>query len=150
MYNKQLGPVELVLGRLELIRWVEGGEWERKRICNHCTTKIGSLEVPLFTQDQVLCCHHDIGSWWVLPQPRETRTLCFPMAPCPYGPGATLLSAATPRRHTWNSIMTSWSWNLLSRSSCRETGFTSGRTKSRNCQPETFHFPSPEGNPGLD
>lgn len=45
-----------------------------------------------------------------------------------------------PGKRTLKSIMMSWSWNLLSRSSCRETGFTSARTKRRNFRPGHLHL----------
>lgn len=165
LYNSWPGQTELGLGRAKLIRWDED-EGCRKGSGYITTAGPGQegLEVPLCSQEWTSAvtmvqtqgkCHLSLWKWslptiWCHhPKPRETRTLCFPYAQAHKAHGPPLPSTTMLRKHTLKSIMMSWSWNLLSRSNCRETGFTSGRTKSRKFRPERFYLLSPEEGSGL-
>lgn len=85
-----------------------------------CRHGVGMLTKSVLLRVSPSTQHHH-------PQPGEARhTLCL----SPHDPGSPL------RKLTLKSIMMSCSWNLLSRSSCRETGLTSGRTENGNLRPQ--------------
>lgn len=121
------------LGRAELIRWAEDGR------CRKVENR-GGLEVPLISRKWYFCCHHDIGSGLSVAPTwgRETHPACgtitsslsSPWVQAHVAQSPPLLPTAIPRKHTLKSIMMSWSWNFLSRSSCRKTGLTSGKTQN--------------------
>lgn len=144
--------VELAFDIAESVRGAGGKGPARKWIYNHFMAEMGSLE---FSLEWGLCCHHNIGSgqvslslgkggplsmWCHQPSPGR-QELCTPheSARITHGPSPI---PCHPRKRTLKSTRMSWSWNLLSRSSCRDTGFTSGRTKRRNFRPGTLHLRS--------